>query len=65
MGPQQVAEMRKAFEEFAARKSATATAKPQPAATTPATVLAYKPGKKMMARAALKVGRQQRVAAAR
>src|SRR4051812_20836741 len=65
MGQQQVAEMRKAFAEFAAKKPMLAKA---PAAVTPAAgvVLAYKPGKKVMARAALKVTRQRpAVAAAR
>ena len=65
IGPQQVAEMRKAFAEFSAKKSpVAATAKT--AAPPAGVVLAYKPGKKMMARAALKVDRQrQAVAAAR
>jgi RNA polymerase sigma factor for flagellar operon FliA len=64
MGPQQVAEMRKAFAEFSAKKPMMAKA----AATAPAAavVLPYTPGRKVMARAALKVGRQrQAVAAAR
>jgi hypothetical protein len=43
-----------------------AKAQPQAAVVAPAIVLAYKPGKKVMARASLKVGRQrQAVAAAR
>jgi RNA polymerase sigma factor for flagellar operon FliA len=62
MGPQQVAEMRKAFAEFAAKKPTMAKVE-APAAGI---VLTYKPGKKVMARATLKVGRQrQAVAAAR
>jgi RNA polymerase sigma factor for flagellar operon FliA len=64
MGPQQVAEMRKAFAEFSAKKPVMAKA----AATVPAAavVLPYTPGRKVMARATLKVGRQrQAVAAAR
>src|SRR5438874_3343674 len=54
MGSQQVAEMRKAFAEFAAKKPAMAKV---PAAVVPAAavVLAYKPARKVMARAALKV----------
>lgn len=65
IGPQQVAEMRKAFAEFSAKKPlVAATAKT--AAPPAGVVLAYKPGKKMMARAGLKVDRQrQAVAAAR
>ena len=64
MGTQQVAEMRRAFAEFSAKKPLMAKAQvPAPAA---AVVLAYKPVKKAMARATLKVGRQrQAVAAAR
>ena len=78
MGSQQVAEMRKAFLAFAARKPVTAVTPPmtamapmahaQPsAAAASAVVLAYKPAKKLtMARATLKMGRQrQAVAAAR
>jgi len=72
MGPQQVAEMRKAFIEFAAKKPVMAKAtlpqaqeerKAQPLGV----VLPYKPAKKLnMARATLKVGRpRQAVAAAR
>ncbi len=62
MGPQQVAEMRKAFAEFAARKTSVAKAQTLAAGV----LLEYKPGKKVMARAALKAGRQrQAVAAAR
>jgi hypothetical protein len=64
MGPEQVAAMRKAFAEFAAKKP---MAKAQVAVTPAAGILLeYKPGKKVMARATLKVGRQrQAVAAAR
>jgi RNA polymerase sigma factor for flagellar operon FliA len=63
MGPQQVAEMRKAFAEFSAKKPLMAKATATAAA---AVVLPYTPGRKVMARAALKVGRQrQAVAAAR
>src|SRR5204862_1470300 len=64
MGTQQVAEMRRAFAEFSAKKPLMAKAQvPAPAA---AVVLAYKPVKKAMARATLKDGRQrQAVAAAR
>jgi RNA polymerase sigma factor for flagellar operon FliA len=64
MGTQQVAEMRRAFAEFSAKKPLMAKVPaPAPAA---AVVLAYKPVKKAMARATLKVGRQrQAVAAAR
>jgi hypothetical protein len=62
MGPQQVAEMRKAFAEFAAKKPTMAKAEVEAAGV----VLTYKPGKKVMARATLKSGRQrQAVAAAR
>jgi RNA polymerase sigma factor for flagellar operon FliA len=62
MGPQQVAEMRKAFAEFSAKKPMMLKAP----AMAPAAVLAYTPARKVMARAALKVGRQrQAVAAAR
>jgi len=62
----QVAEMRKAFAEFAAKKPAMAKAQPPAQAPAAAVVLAYKPGKKVMARASLKVSRQrQAVAAAR
>jgi len=63
MGPEQVAEMRKAFAEFAAKKPTMAKAQATAAAGI---VLPYKPGKKVMARATLKSGRQrQAVAAAR
>src|SRR5215470_9204710 len=60
MSPQQVAEMRKAFVEFAAKKP-MAKAQVTPAAGV---LLAYKPGKKVMARATLKVGRQRQAVAA-
>lgn len=64
MGPQQVAEMRKAFAEFSAKKPLMAKAQVPVAAA--GVVLAYKPGKKVMARAALKMnGQRQAVAAAR
>jgi RNA polymerase sigma factor for flagellar operon FliA len=63
MNPQQVAEMRKAFAEFASKKPVMAKAELKDAA---AVVLTYKPGKKVVARATLKSGRQQQpVAAAR
>jgi RNA polymerase sigma factor for flagellar operon FliA len=71
MGPQQIAEMRKAFLAFMARRpvapEAVQVANAKPGATLSAVVLPYKPGKKLaMARATLKVGRQrQAVAAAR
>src|SRR5262252_9108913 len=51
MGPQQVAEMRKAFAEFAAKKPTMAKAQAPAQAQAAAIVLAYKPGKKVMARA--------------
>jgi hypothetical protein len=54
--------MRKAFAEFAAKKPTMAKAE----TTAAGVVLTYKPGKKVMARATLKSGRQrQPVAAAR
>jgi hypothetical protein len=63
MGPEQVAAMRKAFAEFAAKKPTMAKVQETAAAGV---VLTYKPGKKVMAKATLKVGRQgQAVAAAR
>jgi RNA polymerase sigma factor FliA len=63
MNPQQVAEMRKAFAEFASKKPVMAKAELKDAAPV---VLTYKPGKKVVARATLKSGRQQQpVAAAR
>ena len=81
LGAMQIAEMRKAFMAFAARKpamSATASAvsatsstgpmaKAKPGVVAPAVVLAYKPAKKLtMARATLKIGRhRQALAAAR
>ncbi len=72
MGSRQIAEMRKAFLAFAARKPMTAAtvapvAKAQQSAAASAVVLTYKPAKKLtMARATLKMGRQrQAVAAAR
>jgi RNA polymerase sigma factor for flagellar operon FliA len=65
MSPQQVAEMRKAFVEFAAKKPVMAKAEIKEAAAA-GVVLTYKPGKKVAARATLKSGRQaQAVAAAR
>jgi hypothetical protein len=64
MNPQQVAEMRKAFVEFAAKKPVMAKADVKEAAA--GIVLTYKPGKKVVARATLKSERQpQAVAAAR
>ena len=55
--------MRKAFAEFSAKKPMMAKARATAAA---AVVLPYTPGRKVMARATLKVGRQrQAVAAAR
>jgi len=64
MGPEQVAAMRKAFAEFAAKKP-MAKAQVAAATTAAAVVLEYKPGKKVMARATLKVRQRQTVAAAR
>jgi RNA polymerase sigma factor for flagellar operon FliA len=65
MSAQQVAEMRKAFVEFAAKKPVMAKADIKEAAAA-GVVLTYKPGKKVVARATLKSGRQQQpVAAAR
>jgi RNA polymerase sigma factor for flagellar operon FliA len=68
MGPQQISEMRKAFQAFMARRPAPEVAA-QVNAGVPvsAVVLPYKPAKKLtMARATLKVNRQrQAVAAAR
>ena len=68
MGPQQISEMRKAFQAFMARRPAPeAVAQVKPGAPVSAVVLPYKPTKKLtMARATLKVNRQrQAVAAAR
>jgi RNA polymerase sigma factor for flagellar operon FliA len=68
MGPQQISEMRKAFQAFMARRPAPeAVAQVGPGAPVSAVVLPYKPAKKLaMARATLKVSRQrQAVAAAR
>src|SRR5437667_6865669 len=48
MGQQQVAEMRKAFAEFSAKKPAMAKAQLPAQAPAAAVVLAYKPGKKIM-----------------
>jgi RNA polymerase sigma factor FliA len=65
MNPQQVAEMRKAFAEFASKKPVMAKAELKDAAGV---VLTYKhkPGKKVVARATLKSDRQEEpVAAAR
>ena len=63
MSAQQVAEMRKAFVEFAAKKPVMAKADIKEAAAA-GVVLTYKPGKKVVARATLKSGRQQQVVAA-
>ena len=68
MGPQQISEMRKAFQAFMARRPAPeAAAQINAGAPVSAVVLPYKPAKKLtMARATLKVNRQrQAVAAAR
>jgi RNA polymerase sigma factor FliA len=68
MGPQQISEMRKAFQAFMARRPSQETAaQVTPGAPVSAVVLPYKPAKKLaMARATLKVNRQrQAVAAAR
>src|SRR3984893_2546382 len=69
MGPQQIAEMRKAFLAFMARRPVMAEAVPLATAKADAAavVLPYKRAKKLtMARATLKMGRQrQAVAAAR
>jgi RNA polymerase sigma factor for flagellar operon FliA len=68
MGPQQISEMRKAFQALMARRPAPeAVAQVNPGAPVSAVVLPYKPAKKLtMARATLKVNRQrQAVAAAR
>jgi RNA polymerase sigma factor for flagellar operon FliA len=68
MGPQQISEMRKAFQAFMARRPAPeAVAQVKPGAPVSAVVLPYKPVKKLtMARATLKVSRQrQAVAVAR
>jgi RNA polymerase sigma factor for flagellar operon FliA len=68
MGPQQISEMRKAFQAFMARRLAPeAAAQVNAGAPVSAVVLPYKPAKKLtMARATLKVNRQrQAVAAAR
>jgi RNA polymerase sigma factor FliA len=67
MGPQQISEMRKAFQAFMARRPATeAVAQSKPGAAVSAVVLPYKPAKKLtMARATLKVKQRQAVAAAR
>jgi RNA polymerase sigma factor for flagellar operon FliA len=61
MGAEQVAAMRQAFAEFAAKKPAPAKAQATSAAGV---LLTYKPGKKVMAKAALKVGRQRSAVAA-
>jgi RNA polymerase sigma factor for flagellar operon FliA len=70
MGPQQVAEMRKAFIEFAAKKPVMAKAtlpqvqeerKPQ----TPAVVLPYKPSARRAVAGVTSLGATRRVAAAR
>ncbi len=68
MGPQQISEMRQAFQAFMARRpAAEPVAQAKPAAAISAVVLPYKPAKKLtMARATLKVKHQrQAVAAAR
>jgi RNA polymerase sigma factor for flagellar operon FliA len=68
MGPQQISEMRKAFQAFMARRPAPeAAAQVNAGVPVSAVVLPYKPAKKLtMARATLKVNRQrQAVAAAR
>ena len=68
MGPQQISEMRKAFQAFMARRLAPeAAAQVNAGAPVSAVVLPYKPAKKLtMARATLKVNRhRQAVAAAR
>jgi len=68
MGPQQISEMRKAFQAFMARRPAPeAAAQVNVGAPVSAVVLPYKPAKKLtMARATLKVTRQrQAVAVAR
>jgi RNA polymerase sigma factor for flagellar operon FliA len=62
MSAQQVAEMRKAFVEFAAKKPVMAKAEIKDAAGA-GVVLTYKPGKKVVARATLKSGRQQQAVA--
>ena len=66
MGPQQIAEMRKAFQAFMSRRPAPEAVAHAGVATS-AVVLPYKPAKKLaMARATLKVKQQrQAVAAAR
>jgi RNA polymerase sigma factor for flagellar operon FliA len=69
MGPQQIAEMRKAFQAFMARRPVAPepvlVANAKPGATLSAVVLPYKPGKKLaMAHATLKVGRQRHAVAA-
>jgi hypothetical protein len=70
MGPQQIAEMRKAFLAFMARRPAAVeavAANAKPGAPLSAVVLPYKPTKKLnMARATLKAGRpRQAIAVAR
>jgi RNA polymerase sigma factor for flagellar operon FliA len=67
MGPQQIAEMRKAFQAFMSRRPAPeALAQAKPGVPTAAVVLPYKAKKLTMARATLKGNRQrQAVAAAR
>jgi hypothetical protein len=70
MGPQQVAEMRKAFATFAARrpmlKAQLPAAREEQVAATPAVVLPYKaPRRPVPVRAAAKPIRAPRVAAAR
>src|SRR5213592_1249684 len=46
MNPQKVAEIRRAFAEFSAKKPLMAKVQPQPVAPAAGIVLAYKPGKK-------------------
>jgi len=68
MGPLQIAEMRKAFQAFMARRPAPeAVAQAKAGVPMSAVVLPYKPAKKLsMARATLKIKNQrQAVAAAR
>jgi RNA polymerase sigma factor (sigma-70 family) len=69
MGPQQIAEMRKAFLAFMGRRpqaqEAVMVANAKPGASVSAVVLPYKPAKKLaMARATLKLGPQHQAVAA-
>ncbi len=61
MGPEQLEAMRKAFADVASKKPTVVKAEP---AVNAGVVLAYKPGKKVMARATLKVGRRNAAVAA-